>query len=319
MLLDLLLIATGFILLIVGANKLVQAASSIARRAHIPEIVIGLTIVALGTSSPELVVNMVASARQDSAMVLGNVLGSNLFNVLMILGITATVKPLTVTRNTTWFEIPLSLLAALLVWIMANDSILNKTSVNIISTSEGIVLISFFLVFLVYNIELANKAQDKKYVDPKNENIIASIGWLIAGFAGLIFGGHFIVDNAVDLAHPFGISERVIAITVVSVGTSLPELATSLAAVRSGKVDLAIGNVVGSNIFNIFLILGASAIVNPLPINTEVSIDIELNILSGLLLFIFLFLEKKRQLRRPSGILFLLIYTVYIFYLLFPG
>lgn len=147
MLLDLLLIATGFILLIVGANKLVQAASSIARRAHIPEIVIGLTIVALGTSSPELVVNMVASARQDSAMVLGNVLGSNLFNVLMILGITATVKPLTVTRNTTWLEIPLSLLAALLVWIMANDSILDKSAVNVVSRSEGTVLISFFLYF----------------------------------------------------------------------------------------------------------------------------------------------------------------------------
>ncbi len=318
MLQDILLLVIGFILLIVGAGKLVQAASSIARRANIPEIVIGLTIVAFGTSSPELVVNMVASARQDSAMVLGNVLGSNLFNVLMILGITAVVKPLTVTRNTTWLEIPLSLLAACLVWIMANDSILDKSAVNVVSRSEGIVLISFFLIFLVYNIELANKAQDEKYVDPKNENIIASIGCLIASFAGLIFGGILIVNNAVDLARVFGISERVIAITVVSIGTSLPELATSLAAVRSGKVDLAIGNVVGSNIFNIFLILGTSAIVNPLPINTEVSIDIYLNIFAGLLLFIFLFFDKKRQLRRPSGILFLLIYTVYIFYLLLP-
>lgn len=313
-----LLLLIGFVLLIVGAGKLVEAASSLARKFNIPEIVIGLTIVALGTSSPELVVNLVASSHHESAMVLGNVIGSNIFNVLVILGVTALVKPLTVNRNTTWLEIPLSLMAAVLVLVASSDIFLDNAANNSISRSDGIILIGLFLIFLVYNLELAKKGDQNGVAIVATQSSLTSIVWIIAGLGGLIVGGQLIVDNATALARSFGVSERVIAITVVSTGTSLPELATSLLAVKKGKLDMAIGNVVGSSIFNIFLILGASSIVNPIQVAAAAMPDIYLNIIANLLLFTFLFLNTKRCLRRWEGFIFLVLYICYLFFLLFP-
>lgn len=288
MVVNVLLLLAGFFLLIAGAAKLVDASSSIARRFNIPDIVIGLTIVALGTSSPELVVNMLASSKNESAMVMGNVLGSNIFNVLVILGITSIVKPLTVKRNTTWLEIPLSLLAAILVLVIANDVFLDQQTENIVSRTDGIILLALFLIFIVYNLELARKGNEHESLITKKQPLFISIMWLIAGLAGLILGGQLIVDKATMLARAFGVSERIIAITIISIGTSLPELATSLVAVRKGKVDVAIGNVVGSNVFNIFLILGASSIVNPVKVSKAAQPDIYLNILANIFLFAFL-------------------------------
>ena len=310
MLVSFLLLALGFILLVSGAGKLIEASSSLARRLNIPEIVIGLTIVSLGTSSPELVVNIVASIKNESDMVLGNVLGSNIFNVLIVLGVTSITGTLTVKRNTTWLEIPLSLMGALMVLIIASDKLLDHQSVNIIGRIDGIVLVCLAIIFLVYNLELAKKENKEVEIQGKQQRIVIAIFWLLVGLAGLI--------NATAISREFGIPERIIAITVIAVGTSLPELVTSLMAVRKGKVDLAIGNVVGSNIINIFFILGVSSIITSVPVPENTFLDIYLNIFAAVLLFFFLLLSRKRQLLKWVGILFIIIYCLYILSLLFP-
>ncbi len=318
MIINILLLLLGFGLLILGAGKLIEGSSSIARKFNLPEIVIGLTIVSLGTSAPELVINVVAASKGESAMVLGNVMGSNIFNVLLILGITSFVSKLSVKRNTTWLEIPLSLMGAVLVLVVVSDKLLDKGTINVISRIDGIVLLCLALIFLVYNLELAKKENEYQQEVIIEKPFYISILWLFAGMAGLIFGGRLIVENAVSISRILGISERVIAITVVSVGTSLPELATSIMAVRKGKVDLAIGNVIGSNIINIFFVLGISSIVNPILVADNSFLDIGVNLLAGVLLFVFLLFSKGRHLKRWNGFVFLLIYIAYILILLFP-
>lgn len=313
---NVLLLLVGFVALIVGADKLVDGASNLAQRLGIPNIVIGLTIVALGTSAPELVVNVFAAVEGSTEMVLGNVIGSNLFNVLGILGICAIIHPLTVKNNTTWIEIPLSLLAAVAVWIVANDVLLDNTSANLITRTDGLILLLFFAIFLVYNITLSQKTSDDTEIEVKHYTYIKAIVFIVLGLAGLVIGGRLIVNSAVEIATMFGMSQRVIGLTIVSIGTSLPELATSVVAVRRKNVDIAIGNVVGSNIFNIFLVLGVSTVVNSVPVQDASFLDIILNLVAGLLLFIFLFTGKGTRLERWEGIVFLSIYIVYIIYLL---
>jgi cation:H+ antiporter len=246
-------------------------------------------------------------------MVMGNVLGSNIFNVLGILGISAIIYPLTVKSNTTWIEIPLSFLAAVLVLILANDFLLNDGQTNIISFGDGLVLLLFFCVFLVYNITISKHAgAEADTVDIQKYTTGKALLWILFGLAGLIIGGKLIVDNAVALAIEFGLSERIIGLTIVSIGTSLPELATSLAAVKKKKVDIAIGNVVGSNIFNVFFILGVSSTILPVNIIPSNFNDIWMNILSSFLLFVFLFTGKGRRLERWEGGIFLGLYVAYL-------
>ncbi|MCL6257562.1 calcium/sodium antiporter [Aquiflexum sp. TKW24L] len=313
MILSIVLLLIGFVILIYGADKLVDAASGLAANFGIPNIVIGLTVVAFGTSAPELVVNVFASASGSSEMVMGNVLGSNIFNVLGILGISSLIYPLAVKSNTTWIEIPLSFLAALVVLIVANDYLFNAGNTNLISFGDGVIMLLFFSVFLVYNIMVSKQPggiQDSIEIQKMSTGI--AILWIVVGLAGLVLGGKLIVDNAVSLAVEFGLSQRLIGLTIVSIGTSLPELATSIAAVRKKKVDIAIGNVVGSNIFNIFFVLGISSIVNPVSIAEPNFIDIYMNILAGLLLFLFLFTGKGRKLERWEGGVMLVLYIVYL-------
>lgn len=313
MILSIALLLIGFVILIYGADKLVEAASALAANFGIPNIVIGLTVVAFGTSAPELVVNVFAAINGSPEMVMGNVLGSNIFNVLAILGISAIIFPLTVKSNTTWIEIPLSFLAAILVLIVASDHFLDGLAENIITKSEGIVMLLFFAVFLVYNIMVSkNPGQKPESIEIPKYTSAQSVLWIIVGLAGLVLGGKLIVDNAVSIASTLGIPERIIGLTIVSVGTSLPELATSIAAVRKKKVDIAIGNVVGSNIFNIFLILGVSATISPISIAPENFRDIGMNIIGGLLLFIFVFTGKGRKLERWEGAIFVTLYTAYV-------
>ncbi|PKP10736.1 MAG: sodium:proton exchanger [Bacteroidetes bacterium HGW-Bacteroidetes-4] len=314
--LPILLLLAGFAALIYGANQMVNGASSLAKRMNISDIVIGLTIVAFGTSAPELVVNTLAAINKNTEMVLGNVIGSNVFNVLVILGITALIAPLNVKKSTTWIEIPLSLLAALAVWLMANDTLLNRIDADAILRSDGILLLLFFTIFMGYNLAVAKKEPHEENLNLPSISIPKSIFLTLFGLVLLIVGGNLIVDNAVLIAQKIGLSERVIALTIVSVGTSLPELATSIVAVRKGNVDLAIGNVVGSNIFNSFLILGVSAIISPVQVTTNAQPDLLLNIIAGLLLFIFVFMGKGRVISRIEGFIFLVIYTSYIFWLL---
>ncbi|SFF98946.1 cation:H+ antiporter [Pontibacter chinhatensis] len=313
---DFILLLVGFVALIFGANKLVDGASSLAVRLGIPNIVIGLTIVAFGTSAPEMVVNVFASLSGNTDMVLGNVLGSNIFNVLGILGISALIYPLTVKSNTTWLEVPLSLLAAVAVLVLANDAFLDEASADTISRTDGIVLLLFFSIFLVYNITLAVGGTNEEETPATQYTVLKSSLYLVLGLAGLIIGGRLIVTSAVNLAQLLGLSERVISLTIVSIGTSLPELATSVVAVRKRNVDIAIGNVVGSNIFNIFFILGVSTVITPLPVHAGSITDISVNILTSLLLFVFIFTGKGRQVVRWEGAVLLLGYVAYLTWLL---
>lgn len=313
MILSFVLLLVGFVVLVYGADKLVDAASGLAANYGIPNIVIGLTIVAFGTSAPELVVNVFASISGSSDLVMGNILGSNIFNVLGILGVCAIIYPLSVKSNTTWIEIPLSFLAAIMVLILANDFLLNDGSDNFISFGDGLVLLMFFIVFIVYNITVSMKpGENADSVEISKYTTGQAVLWILVGLVGLVLGGKLIVDNAVELAISFGLSERVIGLTIVSIGTSMPELATSVAAVRKKKVDIAIGNVVGSNIFNIFFILGISSTILPVTILEPNFVDIWMNVLAGLLLFVFIFTGKGRKLERWEGILMLGLYVAYL-------
>ncbi|PKL40534.1 MAG: sodium:proton exchanger [Spirochaetae bacterium HGW-Spirochaetae-1] len=317
MMISIVLLLIGFVILVYGASMMVDGASSLAKRLDIPVIVIGLTIVAFGTSAPELFVNVFASMQGRTEITLGNVIGSNLFNVLVIVGISSIITPLAVKRNTTWIEIPLSLAAALLVWICVNDAVLDNRNFSEISRIDGIVFLFFFTIFMVYNYYLSKKGDEQSDFEIGEYTLLRSIVMIIAGFAGLAGGGHLIVESSVELARLAGLTERVIGLTIVSVGTSLPELATSVVAARKGNVDLAIGNVVGSNIFNIFFILGISAVIHPVPLNSGASGDILINILAGIFLFLFIFTGKGRHIERFEGIFLLCIYVSYMGYVLY--
>lgn len=313
--LSLLLLVVGFVPLVYGANLLVDSASSLAKRFNIPNIVIGLTIVAIGTSAPELIVNIIASLSQNSDITLGNIVGSNIFNVLGILGISAIIFPLTVKSNTTWLEIPLCFLSAIVIIVISNDMILTGTPFSLIDRIDGIILLLFFVIFLVYNIQVMRSGEFDEEMIVKDYSVFKSILFIVFGFSLLVVGGKFIVSNAMDFAQFVGIPERIIALTIVSIGTSLPELATSVIAAKKGNVDIAIGNIVGSNIFNVFFILGISAIIHPVTLQQGSNVDMTINIISSILLFAFIFISKERKLDRWVGILFVIFYLTYLIYL----
>jgi cation:H+ antiporter len=315
--LDILLLIAGFVLLIYGANWLVDGASALAKRFNIPNIVIGLTIVAFGTSSPELVVNVFASVNQQSDIVLGNIVGSNIFNVLATLGVAAMVYPLTVKSNTTWIEIPLSLLSAVVLLVVANDVFLDGSATSVISRADGIVLLFFFVIFMVYNIRLLKNNRVESQIDIKKLSVPKTILFIVGGLGGLIIGGRLIVDSASELARAMGISERIIGLTIVSIGTSAPELATSVVAAMKKNVDIAIGNIVGSNIFNAFLILGVSAIIYPVSIHGNSNYDLLVNVGAGVLLFVFVLTGGKRKLESWKGLIFAILYVLYLLSLIF--
>lgn len=312
----LLILFAGFIPLVFGANLLVESASSLAKKLNVPNIVIGLTIVAFGTSAPELVVNVFASAAKNSDIALGNIVGSNIFNILAILGISAVAYPLSVKTNTTWIEIPLCLLSAFIVIIMANDRVIDGSGITAISRSEGLILLLFFSIFIVYNISLMINGSFEENVQVKSYTKLKSGLLIVAGLLLLVAGGRLIVFAAVEFATTIGISERIIALTIVSVGTSLPELATSFVAARKKNVDIAIGNIVGSNIFNAFFILGTSAVIFPVSVQKMSNVDMLVNIVASLLLFLFIFTGKGRRLDRWEGIVFLLMYVGYVLLIL---
>lgn len=308
MLLNILFLLIGFVILVYGANFLVDGGSALAWRLKISNIVIGLTVVALGTSTPELVVNIMSSAKGSSALALGNVLGSNIFNILCILGITALIIPIGIKKTTTWIEIPLVVLAAILIMILTNDD-----PSGIISRAEGFSLLCFFAVFIAYTLFLAKRGGvSNEEVEIKPYSVGKSVLFILLGLAGLILGGRLLVNGAVGLAQMAGISERIIGLTIVSIGTSLPELATSFIAARKKNADMAIGNVVGSNIFNTFLILGASASISPLQISAESTMDLWVNVIATVLLFIFVFTGKGRKINRWEGAIFLAMYITYL-------
>ena len=302
----------GFVLLIQGANYLVEGASLIARRFHISDLVIGLTVVAFGTSTPELFVNIVASLKGNTDIAMGNILGSNIANILLILGVSSIVYPLMVSKGTVWKEIPFSLLAVIVLAIMANDQLIDGAPHSALTRIDGIILLFFFFIFIYYSISIATQIDGMETHLPTQQRPLAkSLIMIVSGLAGLTLGGKWIVDGAVHLAGRFGMSESLIGLTIVAVGTSLPELATSAMAAYKRNVEIAVGNVVGSNIFNIFFVLGISAVVKPLPFQARSNLDIGIVILSSLLLFSSMFTGKRRSLDRWEGLVFLVLYACY--------
>ncbi|HAI76531.1 MAG TPA: sodium:proton exchanger [Microscillaceae bacterium] len=321
--LKIVLLFVGFGLLIKGADWLVAGAASIAKRYNVPNIVIGLTIVAFGTSTPELIVSLFASMNGSTDIAIGNVIGSNSCNILLILGISSIIYPLSVKSNTVWKEIPLSLLAAVLVWVLANDMILDGNPRVEITRSDGLVLLGFFAIFMYYTFDIAKADANNPTTIESDEIKILSLFWsiifIILGLTSLVVGGNWIVEGAVYIAKSFGLSEALIGLTIVAIGTSLPEMATSVMAALKKQDDIAIGNVVGSNIFNVFFILGTSATVSPLKFDPKVNTDIYVTMAASLFLFIFCFSGKKHQLERWEGSLMFLGYVSYTAFLIMRG
>lgn len=313
------LLLLGFIFLIKGAELLVDGASSLAKRFRISDIVIGLTIVAFGTSALELIVNILASFQGATDISIGNILGSNIANILLIGGIAAMIYPIKVKKGTVWKEIPISLFAVLFLVLVANDFFIPKVSASVISRLDGLVLIGFFLVFLYYTFGIA-RVEAKDMEDYEKKNIFITLAYIIIGITGLTIGGKWIIDSVLIIGQQFGLSEALLGLTVVAIGTSLPELATSAVAAFKKNADLAIGNIVGSNIFNIFWILGVSAIIRPLTFNPTLNTDALVAIGATLILFYFILTGKeKRQIERWEGVVLFCFYLIYISFLMWRG
>lgn len=321
-LINFVLISIGFVLLIKGADFLVNGASSLAKRFNVSDIAIGLTVVAMGTSAPELVVNIISgsvtseSGTQD--VVFANIIGSNIFNVFMILGICAVIYPLTVQKNALWKEIPYSLLASLIFFILVNDVIFFDKESNSLSLFDSLVLIGMFLLFLVYIFMNLTRGGDEaeSLEDIQVYGSVKTTVMICLGLAGLIFGGQMIVDNAVAVAQIFGVSEKMIGLTILAAGTSLPELATSAVAAFQKKSDLAVGNIVGSNIFNLLLVIGATGLVHGnLGYNDVMNTDIYVMMIGTFMLFIFMFTFAKYRLDRSEGVIYLVAFFGYMYFL----
>jgi cation:H+ antiporter len=268
-------LVVGFALLVKGADWLVDGASSVAKRFGISDLFIGLTIVAFGTSMPELIVNIIASVQGKTDIAIGNVVGSNVANILLILGATALLSPLRVQSSTVRKEIPFSLLAAFALIVMANDGLIDGYGVSELSRSDGLVLMGFFAIFLYYTFGIAKSVSPavEEHVDPSRSTWLSTL-MVVGGIAAMTGGGKLAIDGAVRVAGMLGISDSLIGLTVVAVGTSLPELVSSIVAARRGKADIAVGNAVGSNVFNIFWILGISAVIKPLPFSEGMNVDL---------------------------------------------
>ena len=312
-----LLVLIGFVLVIKGADLLVDGACALARKLSVSDLMIGLTVVAFGTSLPELAVNVFASIKGSTDIAIGNILGSNIANILLVLGISGIIFPLVVTKGTVWKEIPLSLLAAFLLGILANDRLIDNAGSSALTRTDGLVLLSFFVIFIYYTLGIAKRIEGSEALYPVKESSIKKISiMIVAGFLALTSGGKLVADGAVDLAIALGISQSTIGLTIVAVGTSLPELATSAMAAYKKNPEIAVGNIVGSNIFNIFFILGITSLIRPLPFAAKRNLDIGVLILANILLFLFMFTGKKRKLDRWEAGLFLIIYSAYILFLI---
>lgn len=317
MLIAIILLVLGLVLLVLGAESLVRGASSLAKKLGISQLVIGLTIVAFGTSAPELMVNITSALKGSSDIATGNIIGSNIANILLILGICAIIAPLRIKNSTAWKEIPFALLAVVLVFTMGNDFFFDGSSFNSITRTDGFSLIAMFAIFMFYTFSISKdeKANDniKIYSYP------LSITLTLAGLVAIFVGGEIFVDGAIVLARIAGLSESLIGLTIVAIGTSLPELATSIVAVIHKRYDIAVGNIVGSNIFNVFWILGLTGTMLQLPFNPATNIDVLVAIWATLLLFVSVFIGKRYRLDRWQGGMFVVLYIAYITYLIYRG
>ncbi len=316
MLIPILLLLLGFGILIKGADFLVNGASSAAKKYGISNLAIGLTVVAFGTSMPELIVSLLSALNGKNDASFGNVIGSNNFNLLFILGIAGLIYPLVVQRNTVKYEVPLSLLAAGVLFLLVNDSLWGGEGAGSLSRIDSIILLAFFAGFIFYIYKTMSHTTDLEEGEPiKIYSMPLAIGMVILGLAMLIGGGQLVVNNALEIARAYGLSEKLIGLTILAAGTSLPELATSCVAAYRKNTDIAIGNVVGSNIFNIFFILGVTGVINPMPYNAAMNFDLYVLMGSTVVLVIFMFTLNTRKLDRWEAAMLLggyIVYTVYL-------
>lgn len=312
----------GFILLIKGADFFVDSASTIARKLHVSPLIVGLTIVAFGTSAPEAVVSIIAAVDGNGDMVIGNVVGSNIVNITLLLGLTILVSPIIMDRDTVNKDTVIAVFTAVLLFVLAGGFWTNGE--NIVSRIDGIIILLFFAVFLVYVFMKALRSRDATMdreaaaADVENDKPWwRLIVVLIVGLAAIIFGGDLVVKSATEIAVALGMSQALVGLTIVALGTSLPELVTSIAAARKGQASMAVGNLIGSNIFNVFLVSGLSATIVPLLVTPSLIIDITVLIVISVIVFILS--RTGYKLRRTEGSLLVLIYVVYLAYIIFRG
>ena len=313
------LIIIGFVLLIKGADFLVEGSSDIAKRFHIPEIVIGLTIVSIGTSLPELLVSLNSATKGYSDMSLGNVIGSNICNLLLILGVSASIRRLKLKKETRYIEVPLCILYTIIFTVLCNTG-------NTISRVEAVILILLFSAFIGYTVAMGIKGEkydeeepidedddvEKAAKDKKPGSLVRNIIQILIGIVALKFGGDFIVDNSIVIAEFFNISEKIISLTIIAIGTSLPELVTSVVAALKGSSDISVGNIIGSNIFNMTFIIGVAALIKPITFNIEYNIDLIIVLAACIALFLFQYIPPKNMVSKRNGVMYLAGYVAYM-------
>ena len=316
---DALLLLFGLVLLLVAADLLVKGASSVAARHSVSPLMIGLTVVSFGTSMPEMLVSFIAGMRGSADLAVANVLGSNIFNVLVVLGVACLINPLKVQTSTVVSEIPFSLSAAILLGFLANAALFSTGPELSISRLDGFILLGFFLLFMLYIFSISRAASEDDSGSPPAGSYLGSIGFILIGVAGLFLGGKWAVDGAVALAGQWGVDDAMIGLTIVAVGTSLPELAASAMAAYRKETDIAVGNVVGSNIFNILWILGVTASIRPLPFSAISNVDIVMVIVATLLILLAIASTRAAGITRPWGALFMAVYVAYMAYVIQRG
>lgn len=312
---DILILLLGLGLILVGANALTDGASAVAKRFGISDLVIGLTIVAMGTSAPELVVSVTAALNDSAELALGNVVGSNVFNILAIVGCTAMVMPISVGKGLMSKELPLVILSSLVMWAVASDTLLDGEAANVVSRIDGILLLAFFAIFMRYTFSIA-KADSPDTEEIKPMPMWKAALWILGGLAGLIFGGRYFVDGASGIARSLGVSESVIGLTLVAAGTSLPELATSVVAALKKNPGIAIGNVIGSCLFNVFFIIGTAATIAPLPLGGITQTDMLTLVGASVLLWFFGLVIGDRKITRVEGTFMVLCFIAYTAWLI---
>ena len=317
---DYFLLVIGFVLLIKGADIFVDGASSIAKKMGIPSVIVGLTIVSLGTSAPELAVSIISDLNGSNEIAVGNVLGSNLFNTLMVLGVTTIVLPLIIIKSKIKTDFFVCIGVSVLLLVLTFDSIIFGGETNILSRFDGIILVILCLCYIAFLIFKALKTETAPLTEEeKNVNIFAKIFLMVIGVVAIVYGGDFVVDSASNIAKSFGMSEKLVGLTIVAMGTSLPELVTSIVASLKGENDIALGNVLGSNIFNILLILGVSSVISPIAVGSALLFDFIYLICITLFIFVLVFLfgkNKEKKLTRFEGFILVGLYAAYMIYII---
>ena len=304
----------GFLFLVMGADLFVDGASSVAKKLKIPAFVIGLTIVAFGTSAPELAVSITAAMKGSNDIAIGNVVGSNLFNTLVVLGLSAALTPIAVEKGMIKRDYPLSIFAAVLLGVLAMDTVFFKADAMSLGRVDGIILLIAFAGFMFMTVKAGLEGRTDEEEDAEAMPVFKALICIAIGLAGIVWGGDLSVEGAKEIARFFGLSEAIIGLTIVALGTSLPELVTSAIAAKKGESDIAVGNVIGSNIFNIFLILGVSSTILPMNVSNTYLYDI--GMLVAVMVLTYLPIAKTKKVSRPMGIIMILVYVAYTVYLI---